>query len=69
MADLQRVLLIFVALKCTCFALASKSCHLTAANLSNGVGRLVCKLDAPLRDTMERVFPSGYCSAYALSLP
>ena len=48
-ADFQRVLLTVVPLKCTWFALASISCHLTAVNLRNGVGRVVCKLNAPFK--------------------
>ena len=56
-ADLQRVPLTVVSIKYTWFALASKSGHLTAVNLRNGVGRLVCKFDA-LRDVLECVFLS-----------
>ena len=48
-AGLQRVLLTVVSLKYTWFALASKSGHLTTVNLRNGVGRLVCKFDAPFK--------------------
>ena len=58
-ADLQRVLLTVVSLKYTWFALASKSGHLTAVNLRNGVGRLVCKFDA-LRDIWSVFFFSQW---------